>query len=555
MSRKRSLWDDDGDGDDDNEDDCLEVPVRPLKRQLPFQNCCTGFLNLTGKEILSKLEPLIRKAVREEVEHAIEPYVQSSRRSSSPQIESSEYRGWQLHFLNNLPATLFTGNRVEAEDGAPLKVVIVDASSKKLITYGPLSSIKIEILALNGDFEREEWTDQKFNASIVQARDGKRPLVTGDRTITLRDGIGSLSDIAFTDNSSWIRSRKFRLGARSVQSELKVREAISEAFMVKDHRGELYKKHHPPSLADEVWRLEKIAKDGASHKRLSSNNIETVKDFLQSYYTNESSLRHMLGGATATKIWDTIIGHAKACPINDGKFYVHNEGSQGVGLIFNSVYKVVGAIFNGTLRSSDKLNSDEEYTVSTLKQHAYKHLNDLVQIDDPFLSSLTLGPRLPEFPDATLGQPEALLGFNPSSSSYQVEDRNQVLALTPGNNFVMEDYFSEPYSGGNIWAASGLPGQVALTNNLAVNDISQAQASTWSPLPATWGPGNSPFLASSNGSEIGIISSLPGFGVHFLRSRSGTPKARWCKIRAAVMCMISVRRNVAARRRQGFGFW
>ncbi|XP_057961380.1 calmodulin-binding protein 60 B-like isoform X2 [Malania oleifera] len=435
-------------------------------------------------------------------------------RSSTPQIESFGYRGWQLHFLNKLPTTLFTGNRVEAEDGAPLKVVIVDASSKNIITSGPLSSIKIEILALNGDFEREEWTEQKFNTSIVQEREGKRPLVTGDRTITLRDGIGYLSDITFTDNSSWIRSRKFRLGARSMQSEFKVREAISEAFIVKDHRGELYKKHHPPSLVDEVWRLEKIAKDGASHKRLASYNINTVKDFLQLYYTNESSLRHMLGGATATKIWDTIIGHAKACPINDGKFYVHNKGSQGVGLIFNSVYKVVGAIFNGTWRSLDKLNSVEKDTVNTLKQHAYKNLNDLVLIDDPsvfspsrplrslqanpFLSSLTLGPRLPDFPDATLGQPEALLDFNPSLS-YQVEDRNQVLAPTLGNSIVMEDYFSGPYNGGNIWAASGLPGQVTPTNKLAVNDISQVQASIWSPLPATWGPGNTPFLASSNG--------------------------------------------------------
>ena len=31
---------------------------------------------------------------------------------------------------------------------------------------------------------------------------------------------------------------------------------------------------------DEVWRLEKIGKDGAFHKRLSSENINTVKDIL-----------------------------------------------------------------------------------------------------------------------------------------------------------------------------------------------------------------------------------------------------------------------------------
>lgn len=42
----------------------------------------------------------------------------------------------------------------------------------------------------------------------------------------------------------------------------------------------VYKKHHPPVLDDEVWRLEKIGKEGAFHKRLNKQNIKTVKDFL-----------------------------------------------------------------------------------------------------------------------------------------------------------------------------------------------------------------------------------------------------------------------------------
>lgn len=53
----------------------------------------------------------------------------------------------------------------------------------------------------------------------------------------------------------------------------------------------MYKKHHPPSLDDKVWRLERIAKDGASHKRLDSYGIHNVKDFLRLYVTDQSSLR------------------------------------------------------------------------------------------------------------------------------------------------------------------------------------------------------------------------------------------------------------------------
>ena len=34
-------------------------------------------------------------------------------------------------------------------------------------------------------------------------------------------------------------------------------------------------------LHDEVWRLEKIGKDGAFHKKLTSEGIKTVQDFLK----------------------------------------------------------------------------------------------------------------------------------------------------------------------------------------------------------------------------------------------------------------------------------
>lgn len=53
----------------------------------------------------------------------------------------------------------------------------------------------------------------------------------------------------------------------------------------------VYKKHHPPMLEDEVWRLEKIGKDGAFHKKLAANNIKTVQEFLKLSVVNEPKLR------------------------------------------------------------------------------------------------------------------------------------------------------------------------------------------------------------------------------------------------------------------------
>lgn len=153
----------------------------------------------------------------------------------------SSSRVWQLEFQHKFPDILFTCTKVASTDGEPIKVVLVDPISKKTITSGPLSSMKIEIVVLNGDFvadERENWTEEDFKHNIVREREGKRPLVTGDLTVTLQDGVANLDNICFTDNSCWIRCRKFRLGARLQGSSHEVREAKSEAFVVKDHRGE-----------------------------------------------------------------------------------------------------------------------------------------------------------------------------------------------------------------------------------------------------------------------------------------------------------------------------
>jgi Calmodulin binding protein-like len=113
------------------------------------------------------------------------------------------------------------------------------------VTSSPLSSARVEIVVLDGDFnsdERSSWTEAEFTESIVREREGKRPLLSGEVEIKLTGGVGFITDIAFTDNSSWRRNRRFRLGARICVSgggtEERVQEGVSSSFMVKDHRGE-----------------------------------------------------------------------------------------------------------------------------------------------------------------------------------------------------------------------------------------------------------------------------------------------------------------------------
>lgn len=169
-------------------------------------------------------------------------------------------------------------------------------------------------MPLNADFTEESWTVDLFKRYILKPREGKRPLLTGDVTLTLKNGVGVVA-IAFTDNSIWSRCRKFRLGARLTGDGAV--EARSEAFKCKDQRGECkytrdycvlktrfkryinclflcgyaaYKKHHPPYPGDEVWRLEKIGKDGASALRLAEREIYTVKDFRRCYAKDPNEL-------------------------------------------------------------------------------------------------------------------------------------------------------------------------------------------------------------------------------------------------------------------------
>ena len=44
-------------------------------------------------------------------------------------------------------------------------------------------------------------------------------------------------------------------------------------------------------LEDEVWRLEKIGKDGAFHRKLAADNIHTVQDFLKMFVVDRMKLK------------------------------------------------------------------------------------------------------------------------------------------------------------------------------------------------------------------------------------------------------------------------
>ncbi|XP_058190856.1 calmodulin-binding protein 60 B-like [Rhododendron vialii] len=542
--------------------DGSEAPRHESKRRLAFATDVRDVLKgFSLDEFMTKLEPFFRNLVREEVERKILLFSHASPRSLLNQVEPSHARNWQLHFDDRWPSTLFTGSKIESEHGKPVKIVLLDAISKNIITSLTLSSIKVQIVVLNGDFgvdDEEDWTEEEFNTNVVQQREGKRPLVTGELVVTLRGGVGYIGDVSFTDNSSWIRSGRFKLGARTVSSELRIREAKSEAFAVKDRRGELYKKHHPPNFSDDIWRLEKIAKDGQFHKRLASMGITTVKEFLCFYYRDPSSLRKILGGGILNKTWEKIIEHATACVL-DNKLFMYPRDEERVGIVLNSVFKVVAAVFDGQVYEPlDKLDVLQMGLVENLKRHAYKNLDYLVPLDEspvfgPGMVPASLQPII--LPGVHQDQQKMQLVSNHGETSLpyfydpqdqfqlevSVEQHSQPMQLftpTPSHGLMSTDSYSGPYCGGNSWAPGESLGPLMQIGHQTANNSFQIGTPTWG--------ADGLFLSPSN-QAVGFLSSDFGFDI----TRNGKPKLRWRLVRAVMKWGISVRRVVAAKKWQG----
>ncbi|CAA0826756.1 Calmodulin-binding protein 60 A [Striga hermonthica] len=331
------------------------------------------------------LEPLIRRVVKEEVDTALRKYIISMKRNCGKDIQHSESMSLQLQFLNAISLPVFTGTRIEGEGGTNLEVALIDSVSGQVVSSGLGSSAKVEILVLEGDFDAEEkqnWTLEEFKNNTVREREGKKPLLSGDVNLTLNDGMGSVGNIMFTDNSSWTRSRKFRLGARILDNlgEIRVREARSEPFIVRDHRGELYKKHHPPVLGDEVWRLEKIGKDGAFHRRLRKERINTVQDFLMLFFLDPTRLRNILGTGMSAKMWEITVDHAQTCVL-DKKLYSYGN-LEAKGVVFNVVGQVIGVFSNGQYVPFDKLSEPEKVEARELVMAAFGDREKVVTLDE-----------------------------------------------------------------------------------------------------------------------------------------------------------------------------
>ncbi|XP_059641012.1 calmodulin-binding protein 60 A-like isoform X2 [Cornus florida] len=289
----------------------------------------------------------------------------------------------QLHFLIQPSSTVHTGKKIEGEGDASIEVALIDGSTRETVKCGPESSAKVEIVVLEGDcndVEGHDWTTEEFNQKIVREREGikgKIPCLTGDAYLNLKEGVGTVDKIKFTHNSKWMKNGDFRLGARVVLdnfSGIKVREAISKPFKLKDRRGALYGKHDTPSLFDEVWRLKNIVKNSPLHNCLSKENITTVKDFLTLYFTNPQRLHEILGAGT--KMVEIMINHAQTCILDKTVYLYRPSSQQKNGVVFNVVGQLIGLLLEGQCVPSDRLSKTQKADAQNLVDSAFEHRED-----------------------------------------------------------------------------------------------------------------------------------------------------------------------------------
>lgn len=135
--------------------------------------------------------------------------------------------------------------KLEPDDGKALKVAVVERLENgrtDIVRYGPLSSARVEVVALHGNFnakDEESWSPEEFQKHIVSGREKSAQLLTGNLALKLSGGEAVLENATFTDNSSFTSTKMFRLGLRLVGSSgERVLEGVTKPFRVKERRVE-----------------------------------------------------------------------------------------------------------------------------------------------------------------------------------------------------------------------------------------------------------------------------------------------------------------------------
>ncbi|XWS72603.1 hypothetical protein CRYUN_Cryun02cG0054200 [Craigia yunnanensis] len=433
-------------------------------------------------------------------------------RCSPLRIQSADGRNQQLLFRTRMPPHLFTGGKVEGEQGAAIHVVLLDVISGNVVQTGPESATKLNVVVLEGDFNEEgdeDWTKENFANYEVKEREGKRLLLTGELQVSPRYCEG-----------------------------IRVREAKTEAFAVKDHRGELYKKHYPPALHDEVWRLDRIAKDGALHKKLLKAEIVTVEDFLRLLVRDPQRLRNILGSGTSNRMWENTVEPAKTCVLG-GKLYVYyTDQTNSTGVVFNHIYELRGLIADGQFLPLESLNHNQKVFVDSLVKRAYGNWHLVIEYDDKVLNTLA-----------------STKGTNPSAAS--VNENNYNLDYYTTTSQKSRQHWGVRFAGDWSRPRNGKGLEDFFAEEIRLRSSEMLETDDMQRLPKTFGVGVGMGAGFGHSDEACYTYTIPHdhqmdhpYGQERGKG-SGKAVVGWLKLKGALRWGIFVRKRAAERSSAG----
>ncbi|KAJ3683431.1 hypothetical protein LUZ60_013658 [Juncus effusus] len=379
--------------------DSGDEPEPRRSRQTPtFISVIRGaMIAETIRGICSTLEPVVRRAVREEVQNfligTLPLYGNRQYYIENPQLTPQDPR-LKFVFVNQVSKETFTFNEIMDDSKNPIQIQLVNIETGAICPNDEGSSAKARIVVIDGDLEEEGCDSNKFNSNIVRPRDGKPALLNGNTIITLKRGVGKLEGLSFTDNSRSVRSGKFRLGicvdlgtcastSTNIVNGIKIKEGLSDKFVVKDHRSELNKKHYPPILClqDETWRLENIAREGKYHIRLKENGINNVQDFLRKCFANLDDLQNNIL-KMPKNAWEKLKNHAIQCPLGDDQYLFRSEENW---IRLGSVGGILEVSIGGISYLYDDIPPQQMANAKQLAHQAYQQWDRLEKVSTHFL--------------------------------------------------------------------------------------------------------------------------------------------------------------------------
>ncbi|KAL1814693.1 hypothetical protein ACET3Z_017267 [Daucus carota] len=350
--------------------------------------------------IVPVMGDLVRKIVKEEIESVQENLMHHIQCSLSKQGSTSEPRRLRLKFMQNISSPVLTSRKIKGEGGISINLALVDSLTEEVVKTGCEAAAKVEILVLKGDYAGHGECNGKsedFNNRIVTEMEGKKSVLQGTTTLKLKEGISSITNLSFTQNSQWMRNSKLCLGARAVNSfpGTTIEPANTKSFVVKDNRTESNEKKEVPSLPDKVSRLKHIGKH--KRKRLNDQSIFTVKDLLVLLNTNPKRLREILN--VRSKIWEEITGNAKKCLIDEGVYiYIDRNLQQNNGVVFDVIGQVKGLIKESQYFPMSMLTDDEQKNAQKLVARAFDQWEEVSRSDD----ENSLIERFPRISESTM---------------------------------------------------------------------------------------------------------------------------------------------------------